>query len=285
VCVYIGATEEHQVPARVLESSIRRTTAATVEIRILGESARDLVPSALRARGHTSFTFQRFAIPALQGFAGRALYLDSDMLVFRDIRALWETPFEGAQVLCVPRPSGIGRSAQFSVLVLDCGALAWDIAEIAARLERGALTYRALVQDLAVADRIAPVLPPEWNAMETFDAGRTALLHFTRVETQPWLCARNPLGALWVEALFEALDDGTVPPELVAAQVRSGFLRPSLLWQVEQREADVRRIPAAVRRRLDGGFRLPRGARGSALTRLAVLAHDAWSRWTTAARA
>ena len=245
VRVYVGATEEHRVPARVLESSIRRATAARVEIRILGEGDRDLVPAALRARGYTSFTFQRFAIPALQGFAGRALYLDSDMLVFRDIRALWERPFDGAQVLCVPRPSGIGSSAQFSVLVLDCGALAWDVVEIAARLEQGALTYRALVQDLAVADRIAPVLPPEWNSMEAFDARRTALLHFTRVETQPWLSAQNPLGALWVEALFEALDDGTVPLELVAAHVRSGLLRPSLLWQVEHRLLQSADVPAS----------------------------------------
>ena len=40
----------------------------------------------------TPFTGFRWAIPEVCGFKGRAIYMDSDMIVRADLRELWETP-------------------------------------------------------------------------------------------------------------------------------------------------------------------------------------------------
>ena len=57
-------------------------------------------PRARRNRARTPFSFAWFAIPELCGHAGRAIYLDSDMLVFGDINELESMPFSDAHVLC-----------------------------------------------------------------------------------------------------------------------------------------------------------------------------------------
>src|SRR5438105_13510003 len=78
----------------------------------------------------TPFSFQRFLIPAVKGYSGRGIYLDSDMQVFKDIRELWTLPFDGSDLLGVQSQIGSERRPQFSVMLLDCEALAWKITDI-----------------------------------------------------------------------------------------------------------------------------------------------------------
>jgi hypothetical protein len=78
----------------------------------------------------TPFSFQRFLIPEVVGYKGRAIYLDADMQVFKDIRSLWMRPFNGAEILAVEEPVETGRRPQFSVMVLDCDSLNWKVREI-----------------------------------------------------------------------------------------------------------------------------------------------------------
>ena len=52
------------------------------------------------------------------------------MQVFKDIRDLWGRPFDGANILTVAADPKPRRVPQFSVMVLDCGSLDWNIQEI-----------------------------------------------------------------------------------------------------------------------------------------------------------
>lgn len=254
VRVYVAATEAQMLAVRVLEYSIRKHASLAVQVSPLHECGIQIpTPAAPQNCPRTPFSFQRFLIPALTRYQGKAIYLDSDMQVFQDIRRLWNVPLEGADLLAVQEPGSTGRRPQFSVMLLDCGSLRWDIEAIVSALNEGKLTYEQLMYEMAVAPKIRPSLDSAWNSLERYDPGETCLVHYTDMNTQPWLSANNPLGYLWMRDLFEALDCGFLPASEIAEHVRRGFVRPSLLFQVEHRVEDSYLLPTKARR-LDQGF-------------------------------
>ncbi|MBA3319510.1 MAG: glycosyl transferase [Gemmatimonadales bacterium] len=252
--VYVGSEEAQMLAVKVLEYSIRRRSSMEVEVLPLHHSRFEFpLPKDVRNRPRTPFSFQRFYIPALKGYQGRAIYLDSDMQVFQDIKALWACPFDGADLLAAREREDAGRRPQFSVMLLNCDELRWDITEIVGALDRGELTYETLMYEMAVARRISASIDPAWNSLERYVEGETALLHYTDMPTQPWLSRGNPLGYLWVRDLIGAVDGGFLTRQYVEEQVRQGFVRPSLLYQLDRRSEDARQLPQEGSD-LDDGF-------------------------------
>lgn len=248
VRVYVGSQEAQMLAVKVLEFSIRERTTAEVVVYPLHEARVEFpLPTDRRNRPRTPFSFQRFYIPALKGFRGRAIYLDSDMQVFRDILELWALPFEGADLLAAREPGDSARRPQFSVMLLNCEELRWDLAGIVAALDRGELTYETLMYDMAVARKIRTAIDPSWNSLERYQEGETGLLHYTDMPTQPWVSANNPNGALWMRDLRRAVTEGFIPREYVEDHVRQGFVRPSLLYQLDHHVDDARDLPRQAR--------------------------------------
>lgn len=254
VRVYVAATEAQMLAVKVLEYSLRKHASLTVQVSPLHLSGIK-IPSPARPenRPRTPFSFQRFLIPALTGYQGKAIYLDSDMQVFQDIRGLWKVPLEDADLLAVQEPGSTGRRPQFSVMVLDCASLRWDIQEIVQSLDEGKLTYERLMYDMAVASTIRGSLDPAWNSLERYHPEETCLLHYTDMNTQPWLSRNNPLGYLWVRDMFEAIDRKFLSASEIEAHVQRGFVRPSLLYQVEHRIEDSC-VLSRKARQMDRGF-------------------------------
>ena len=121
--IYVGSQEEQMLAVHVLEYSIRRSASLPVEVFPLHHARVEYpMPKDPRNRPRTPFSFQRFFIPSLAGNQGRAIYLDSDMQVFKDIRGLWDLPFDGADLLTVGEQGSTGRKPQFSVMLLNCAA-------------------------------------------------------------------------------------------------------------------------------------------------------------------
>jgi len=252
--VYVGATEAQMLPVKVLEYSIRKHASMSVEVFPLHRSGIAIpLPRDPKQQPRTPFSFQRFLIPALTEYRGRAIYLDSDMQVFKDIRALWTLPLKGADLLTVSEPESSGRRSQFSVMVLNCETLDWDIREIVRRLDEGQLRYEELVYQMSIVENIRADINPAWNALEQFSARETALLHFTDMTTQPWVSQENPLGYLWTGDLIEAIDAGAVSIDLVKEEVAKGHVRPSLRYQVENRIPDGLLLPRGAQR-MDANF-------------------------------
>ena len=255
--IYIGATESELLPVKVLEYSIRKHASMTVEAFPLHQSEIKIpLPRDPQQRPRTPFSFQRFLIPALANYQGRAIYLDSDMQVFKDIRSLWMLSFEGADLLTVSEPENSNRRPQFSVMVLNCDNLKWDIDEIVGALDNGKLNYEQLVYDMRLARSIRAGIGPQWNALERYSPRETALLHFTDMSTQPWVSLENPLGYLWTQDLIEAVDSGVIPRDLIKREIALGHVRPSLLYQVENRVKDALLLPRKAHR-LDENFVAP----------------------------
>lgn len=262
VRIFVGADRSQLVAVRVLEHSIRRHTALPVALASMHDLALP-EPREPRNRARTGFSFARFAVPALCGHAGRAIYLDADMLVFGDIAELWRMPFDGTKVIVQDDPVGsesrLARSGmprrrrrQCSVMVLDCGALDWQVETIVAGLD-GAYGYAALMDELCILDEseIGHALPFRWNSLERYVPGVTRLLHYTDMNTQPWVSPDNPLGYLWVAELREMIATGDIAIAEIEAAIAQGHLRPSLREELADGLDDAPTPSTAVARYRD----------------------------------
>ncbi|MEE8164153.1 MAG: hypothetical protein V3T64_01150, partial [Myxococcota bacterium] len=233
--VFVASTEKELLPVRLLEFSIRKRTSMSVSVLPLFRAEIDIpIPKDRRNLPRTPFSFQRFLIPELTGYEGRAIYLDADMQVFADLSRLWLQPLDDTEILAVGDTQNGARRPQFSVMLLNCDLLRWDIREIVAALDRGELNYERLMWEMAVADRIRADLDPDWNSLERYDQQTTRLLHYTDMPTQPWIHADNPLGHLWLRDLLEAVALGHIPLSFIEEEVEKGHVRPSLLPQVRE---------------------------------------------------
>lgn len=250
--VFVGADRSQLMAVRVLEFSIARRTKMPVVVRSMHDLALPS-PKDARQQQRTGFSFTRFAIPELAGYQGRALYLDADMLVLRDLRELYDLPFNGAKVLIQDEPpqfathwGGGKRIKQCSVMLLDCAALGWLATDIIAGLD-GQYTYEQLIYDLCILkeQEVGFSVPFEWNSLETYEPGRTGLIHYTDMSTQPWVSARNPNGFLWINEVRAMLDAGALTLNEIQEEVRLGFFRPSILLEIQDAEANI--PPSAAR--------------------------------------
>jgi hypothetical protein len=237
--IFVGCEREQLLPARVLEHSIRKWTREKVRIIRLYE-----VLEPAQTEGRTPFSLQRLSIPRLSGYSGKSIYLDSDMLLFDDVRALVAHHPDNVALSSAAAPPGSGRQPQFSVMVIDCSRARWDADALLVAAQGN---YEAIMFDFAFEPSKAVALPYEWNSLERYEPGKTALLHFTDMDRQPWLSNRNPLAGVWVEALLDAVRDGFISFDEIVKEARSGNVRPGLMYQVEHGIVDARALPRVER--------------------------------------
>lgn len=248
--VYVGAVHSHRLLFEVLRWSIRRHASRPVEVQSIGELIGDglVLPQRPENRPGTPFSFHRFAVPMLAGWRSRAIYVDSDQLVLRDIAELYDRPMRfGARVLRrIGRgPDGATGMRASSVMLLQCDRLRdWSPQRIADDLDAGRYSYEALM-------KLRPIwlkgsFPRHWNSFDHYEPGRTGLLHYTGKSRQPWLRRGHPFESFWFEALYSGLDAGEISQEAIDFSLENGYVRPSLAWQTQQRETDSNRVPAEL---------------------------------------
>lgn len=254
--VFVGAQDEQLVPTLVLGHTIRRHTSAPVRVQPL--TGLDIpMPKDPANRPRTAFSFGRLMIPALCGYEGRAIYLDSDMQVFADIADLWDFPLGDAWAACTTQEKAPQKwienrwfhpGPQMSVMLLDCGRLDWDIERIVADLDAGRYTYQDLLFRMCIVPegRLRTDLPAAWNHLEAYRPEETRLTHYTVVTTQPWLSGENPLEEVWLDALADAVRTGAVPADLLREHVERGWVRDALLAYVDQAPAPRERPPRSA---------------------------------------
>lgn len=245
--VFVGAVHSHRLFVEVLRWSIQRHTRRSVEVLSIGELVGDSLAMPKRPENlpNTPFSFQRFAVPMLAGWQGRAIYLDSDKVVLKDIAELYDRPMRfGQKVLrrTSMGPDGRVKMRGSSAMLLDCTRLRdWEPQRIADELDAGRYNYADLMKLRKIW--LKGSLPRYWNSFDYLEPGRTGLVHHTKKSTQPWICRGHPFEAVWFEALYSGLDAGAVSREAVEFSLEHGYVRPSMAWQVAQRETDSRRAP------------------------------------------
>lgn len=231
--VFCGGDRSQQLPYRVLAHSMRRQTSRPLQIQAIDNAIAPL-PDDPRHAPYTEFSFARFAIPALCGHAGRAIYMDSDMLLFADIGELWDTPMHGAKIAIeIGSRNQADRGKHAAVMLLDCAALPWDVGQIVAGLGRD-YDYNALmaIDPLLETGQMRELIASGWNDLDHYRAGHTRNLHYTEIRTQPWVYAAHPHGQLWIDELTRMLEAGALHADDVLEEIRLGHARPSLLTQL-----------------------------------------------------
>ena len=253
--IFIGTDTTQALGAKIFEYSVRRHTDAEVVFDRM-ENVTWPYPKDAKNYPGTNFSFNRFAIPKLAGYQGRAIYVDADMLVLKDIRGLWNMPFNGATVLCA-KSSRPKKRRQLSVMLLDCDRLKWDVERIITEdLDGGKYTYEQLMFDLPMepSGSLQEGIPAEWNSLDKYVPGETCLVHYTELTTQPWLSRKNPHGLLWVESLLDAMNDGVVTKDEIREATAKGWARPSLLPLLETPRNRWWLFERTTAARLDKGF-------------------------------
>jgi mitochondrial fission protein ELM1 len=141
----------------------------------------------------TGFTNYRFAIPDYAGRNGKAIYNDVDQIYLADPGMLFDLDLGDHGYLSV-------SANDTSVMLLDCSRMAavWNLHAAASQ------SKERLHADAA---KFWGLLDPGWNSRDSeYQQGKSKLLHFTAMHTQPWqpfpqdyAYRQNPLADLWFD--------------------------------------------------------------------------------------
>ncbi len=180
--VFIWSIEQYRDPTRVYEIYLMKELAGFD-----------------RRRWLTGFTNYRFAIPHFAGGVGRAIWNDVDQAYLADPAELFDADMQGHGFLAISP----GARTDTAVMLIDCARMGsvWTL-EAAQRKHKNSLIAKALAVPGLRGD-----LAPEWHARdEEYVPGRSKLLHWTILHTQPWrplpqlfVYQRNPVGEVWHE--------------------------------------------------------------------------------------
>jgi hypothetical protein len=262
--IFVGTADVCRVEQKMMIDSVRRYASVPVEVVLLnGDTGRVegehlattiTVPDTLRRQFVTRFTAMRFEIPALCGYNGIAVYMDSDQLVRADVAELVHALTSGSAFAAVRADQAICGSEAFrrdvletistparrneyflaSVLVMDTARCRFDLRQLAAAMEAG-LSYWDMIwfgpQFRARFGLTGAALDPRWNELDevTPDA---KLVHFTAINTQPWAYSHyTPTGRFWLHHFEDALERGV----LDAVDLRQQYRHGKLSWSNLQR--------------------------------------------------
>jgi hypothetical protein len=173
VRIFLGTEPAQARAERVFIWSVRRVRdpARSYEIHLMKD-----LQGFDREGWKTGFTSYRYAIPALAGNQGRAIYNDVDQIYLADPAALFDTDMGGKALLSIDE-------RETSVLLLDCEKLAplWRLEE--AQAAAGHSRYRQKVK----AAGLWGTMERWWNSRDhEYDPHRSKLLHYTILHKQPW---------------------------------------------------------------------------------------------------
>lgn len=248
--IYVGCEPEQEIAFDVLNYSITKHTSISVNVLKLHEevSAKNLDFTNIidqKNTGKTPFSFQRFCIPKLNNYHHNAIYLDSDMLVFKDILNLCNNDIDTKEFLACEVDSAWGRSPQLSVMYINCNIARWDVNNIIKLLNDNKYSYSDIFENVIFSNNWDRSIPCNWNSLEHHDES-TSLIHFTDMDTQPWINAFHSQTHIWVSYLIEAINNGFCSIEKVQKEIDIGNIRPSLKYQIKNNLCDPNEIPYRV---------------------------------------
>lgn len=190
--VFVGcaANNEDIESFAVLEYTLRKYASEPVEIEWMRQSPD---PDDFWAGWNTSgwvtpFSGFRYGIPARCGFEGRAIYMDSDMILLDDIAKLWNTPL-------LPNAAIVAKGAakRLCVMLMDCEKLARYTAPIE-QIRSQAGYYRTQRDKwLGTLGLVQPFRAHEnWNCLDgegykDLSHPDIKCIHYTAIDTQPQL--------------------------------------------------------------------------------------------------
>lgn len=188
--VFVGTDPFMRKAELALEYSIRKSASEPVDIVWMDYSRGGIwdnwnigrpkkLPYASEGWS-TDFTCFRFAIPGANNYEGRAIYLDADMILLRDINELFTLPMD--------KPV-IHPPARLDVMLFDCKAFKefewWPTVDEMKCSQWNLKEYYRLMNEHKI---ISDSMPALWDCLDGvgYDPLKTGLVHYTEMNTQPW---------------------------------------------------------------------------------------------------
>ncbi len=75
-------------------------------------------------------------------------------------------------------------------------------------------------------------MPFAWNSLEHYDS-QTRLIHYTDMDTQPWVSPLNRNGPLWLDEVRLMIRTGALGLSEVRQEIELGYFRPSLMDEID----------------------------------------------------
>lgn len=239
IYIGIGATESQRIPFEVLKYSIDvNTTLHESQYRVLnlGNLSYDIeiFPSEevfnsytiKSGQQHTPFSFQRFLFALYFSKSASSndlfLYLDSDMLVLADIQTLKQELSIDESIKTASTHPFWGRRSQNSVCLFnDIGLM--SVSSDFCEFLMGELKY----EDVFYKKYNVNLLSSDWNSLEHMNA-TTNLIHYTDMDSQPWLRGGNANAGIWYHYLKSWTKICEDNKTLLFKQCEGKILRPGL---------------------------------------------------------
>lgn len=187
--IFIATEDGHEKAEKALEMSLIKTTSGPFKIFWMKNEHGDLWKSWNKGRNHlrqnsgegwkTNFSCYRWAIPELCEFSGKAIYLDVDQIVLKDIRKMWELDTGEFGVLSI-------TPEKTDVMLINCAKFIdswWPRLETMKPSGKHQKHYRCTVQSRGLIGR----LDADYNCLDGEGFSETTrLVHYTKMSTQPW---------------------------------------------------------------------------------------------------
>lgn len=166
VRVFVGTSAggEDAEACAVLEYTLRRHASEPVEINWLALSRNPCDPCCgwHTESWSTPWTALRWAVPALCGWQGRAVYFDCPTIVLGDVAALARAPLPAGACVLTRRA---GATIHPGCLVFDCAAAKKWFADLdGMRADVGA--HQTVGRLLSTRPKLVGDLPPGWGARD-----------------------------------------------------------------------------------------------------------------------
>lgn len=217
----------------VLEYTARKYCSLPLEITWMQQSASGPWSGWQMGRARTPFTHFRWSVPAVCGFQGSAIYMDSDFIIRADLAELWRQYVP--DIALVRRSTG---KLTTSCILFDCGAAKMSMLTLEA-LRAMPDAHGAMLRYFRDRNHLLGDFAGDWDCIDLkgyddLHDPRIKAIHYSRIETQLHLkyaasrlkaegrthWYQGPIGAHWrpeLQALFdqelaEAIAAG-YPPE------------------------------------------------------------------------
>jgi len=171
----------------------------------------------------------------LNGYEGKAVYLDADQLVFSDINDMLNELDENHTIGLVNNAVGtfgnkpVGQVNQTSVMIMDCAKLkSWNpetmfdhVVPNRSALEEGQIHYRDFMKLDWFDQAEIQSIDNRWNHFNIVEDD-SKLTHFSYVREQPWKNPSHPLAKFWGEWLREAIRANAVSRRELLSEIWRG---------------------------------------------------------------
>ncbi len=253
--IFIGSGEASLLERKTLIYSLQQNSGRQLDISVFNGTHNSIergsrepvsagMPLQVKYRNFTEFSLYRFLIPELCANAGRAIWLDSDMLCLDEIGSLFDMDMEGCAIRCVPAYGP--DSWATSVMLIDCAGVRFALEEILGQVDQGLFTLEQLLRLEPPFLRHYPLrvgpLAPCWNSFDACDPG-TRILHFTNLSTQPWRVPGHAQAGLWHKYFAAARAAGCISDAEVRRALSLGYANREALCPAQ---VQVVAAPAAA---------------------------------------